>query len=58
MKKSELIELLSSSDEEEVFIYMDNTCYEIDTEFEHIEAAFDGFTEFYPEAIGLKPVSQ
>lgn len=55
MKKSDLIRLLSSSEEDEVFIYIDNECREIDTEIEHVPESFDGFIEFFPAAIGLKP---
>ncbi len=53
MKKSELIMILSSSDEEEVFIKTgDNRLEDIETE--HIEESFDGFDTVYPAAIALK----
>lgn len=53
MKKSELIELLSSSDEEEVFIDVDDTLYEIEPD--HVDEVFDGFDTVYPACIALKP---
>ena len=54
MNKYELIELLSSSDEEEVFIETDE--FEIhDFSVEHLEEQFDGFATFSPAAIVLKP---
>lgn len=52
MNKSELIELLLSSDEEEVFIDIEGWQHEI--EIEHVEEAFDGFDEVFPASIGLK----
>lgn len=54
MRKSELIKLLLSSNEEEVFIMIDGFAHEIDTEIEHIPEAFDGFFTAYPKALGLK----
>lgn len=53
MNKSELIDLLLSSDEEEVFIEIDEWQYEI--EISHIEETFDGFDEVFPASISLKP---
>lgn len=55
MKKSELIELLSSSDEEEVYI-QDEDGYLHEIGIEYIEEKFDGFTELYPPSIGLKMI--
>lgn len=53
MRKSELIRLLSSSDEEEVFIDVDDTLYEIEPG--HVDEVFDGFDTVYPACIALKP---
>lgn len=52
MNKSELIELLLSSDEEEVFVEIDGWRHEI--EIVHVEEAFDGFDEVFPASISLK----
>lgn len=52
MNKSELIELLLSSDEEEVFVEIDGWLHEIVVE--HRDAAFDGFDTVFPAAISLK----
>ena len=52
MKKSELIELLYSANEEEVYIDIDGTLYEI--EIGHCEEAFDGFDTVYPACLSLK----
>lgn len=52
MKKSKLIRLLSSSDEEEVFIDIDGTLYDIDTG--HVDEVFDGFDTVYPACLILK----
>lgn len=54
MKKSELIRLLSSSEEDEVYIETDEATYDI--EIGHIEQQFDGFATLYPAFIALKPV--
>lgn len=51
MNKSELIELLYSSDENEVFIEIDNILYEI--EIGHQEQIFDGFDTLYPACLTL-----
>lgn len=51
MRKSELIDLLLSSDEEEVFIEIDGCQYEIG--ISHIEEMFDGFDEVFPASISL-----
>lgn len=53
MNKSELIELLLSSEENEVFIEIDGWQYEI--EIDHKEEAFDGFDTAFPASISLKP---
>ncbi|MDE5998266.1 MAG: hypothetical protein K2G77_08675 [Muribaculaceae bacterium] len=54
MKKSELIERLSSESEDEVFIEIDGILYDID--FGHKEEAFDGFFTAYPACLTLKPI--
>lgn len=51
----QLIEILSSSDEEEVLIQIDDTLYEVDEEVLHKEETFDGFYTAFPAAIVLKP---
>lgn len=53
MKISDLIELLYSVDEEEVFVEIDDTMYEI--EVGHQEEMFDGFDTVYPACLTLKP---
>ena len=53
MKKSELIERLSSASEDEVFIEIDGILYDID--FGHEEEKFDGFVTFYPASLTLRP---
>lgn len=55
MNRLELIEILSSSDEEEVLIQIDDTLYEVDDDVIHKEETFDGFYTAYPAAIVLKP---
>lgn len=52
MKKSELIEILCSSDEEEVFIKRGDGLLD-DIEIEYVEEQFDGFDEFFPPCIAL-----
>lgn len=52
MRKSKLIGLLSSSDEEEVYIDIDGTLYDIDTG--HVDEVFDGFDTVYPACLTLK----
>lgn len=54
MNKYELIKRLSSASENEVYIEIDGVLYEID--FGCTEPVFDGFTEFYPASITLKPI--
>lgn len=53
MKTSDLIKLLSSANEEEVFIEIDDTQYEI--AIGHCEEVFDGFDTAYPACLVLKP---
>lgn len=53
MKTSELIELLYSVDEDEVYIEVDDSQYEI--EVGHSEEVFDGFDTVYPACLTLKP---
>lgn len=53
MKTYDLIKLLSSATEEEVYIEIDDTLYEI--ERGHCDEAFDGFDTVYPACITLKP---
>lgn len=54
MKKSDLIERLSSESEDEVFIEIDGVLYDID--FGHEEEKFDGFYTAYPASLILKPI--
>lgn len=53
MKKSKLIELLSSASEDEIYIEIDGTLYDI--ELCKIEEKFDGFYTLYPACIALLP---
>lgn len=53
MNKYELIDLLCSNDDEEVFIEIDGVLYDI--EIGHQEETFDGFDTVYPASITLKP---
>lgn len=53
MKKSVLIKLLCSSDEDEVFLQdEEGVLYDIDVE--HVEETFDGFYTVYPASLALK----
>ena len=52
MRKSNLIRLLSSSDEEEVYIDIDGTLYDIETGY--VDEVFDGFDTVYPACLTLK----
>lgn len=52
MKTSELIEILCSASEEEVYVEIDDTLYEI--ELGHQEEAFDGFDTAYPACLTVK----
>lgn len=54
MKKSQLIDILFSNDEEEVSIVIDGIEYDIDPDVENIPEKFDGFFTATPAAIGLK----
>lgn len=55
MKKSKLIELLSSADEEDVMVEIDGMLYDIAPELGHEEERFDGFVTAYPAVAFLKP---
>lgn len=55
MNRLELIEILSSSDEEEVLIQVEDVLYDVDDEIIHKEETFDGFYTAYPASIVLKP---
>ena len=55
MNRLELIEILSSSDEEEVLIQIEDVLYEVDDDVIHKEETFDGFYTAYPAAVVLKP---
>lgn len=52
MKKSELIELLSSASEDEVFIDSEGLLFDI--EIGHEDEVFDGFYSVYPACLTLK----
>lgn len=52
MEKLELINILEQMDEEEVFIEINGTLYDI--EIGQVEEAFDGFDTVYPACISLK----
>lgn len=54
MNKLELIKLLSSSDEEEVFLEDPETELLHDIDIKHIEEQFDGFDTAYPACLALK----
>lgn len=51
MTKDELIQYLESTDEDEVFIKIDNTLY--DFTFENVPEQFDGFDTVFPAALAL-----
>lgn len=55
MKKSKLIELLSSADEDVVMIEIDGMLYGIAPELGHKEERFDGFATAFPAVVFLKP---
>lgn len=55
MNRLQLIEILSSSDEEEVLIQIEDVLYDVDEELIHKEETFDGFYTAFPAAIVLKP---
>ena len=52
MNKYELIDLLSSSDEEDVYIEAEDVLLD-DFSVEHVEDQFDGFDTVYPSCIKL-----
>ena len=52
MNKYELIDLLSSSDEEDVYIEAEDGLLD-DFSVEHVEEQFDGFDTVYPSCIKL-----
>ena len=52
MNRLKLIELLSSCDEEDVYIEIDDVQYDI--KLDKSEECFDGFDTVYPAAIILK----
>lgn len=56
MKTSELIEILCSASEEEVYVEIDDTLYEI--EIGHQDEAFDGFDTVYPACLTFKAKRQ
>lgn len=56
MKKSRLIELLSSADEEYVAIEVDGQLYGISEQLGHEDEQFDGFDTAYPAMAILKPI--
>lgn len=56
MKTSELIEILCSASEEEVYVEIDDTLYEI--EIGHQDEAFDGFDTVYPACLTFKPKNE
>ena len=55
MNRLELIEILSSSDEDEVLIQIEDVLYDVDDDVIHKEETFDGFYTAYPAAIVIKP---
>lgn len=55
MNRLELIELLSSCREEEVFLRNPEDGILDDFIIEHIEEQFDGFDSVYPASIALTP---
>lgn len=54
MNKLKLIQQLRDSTEEDVYIDIDGTLYEI--EINHEDEVFDGFDTLYPASLTLKPV--
>lgn len=55
MNKYALINALFSCEEDEVFIDIDGTLYDIDEELGYEPEKFDGFDTAYPALIFLKP---
>lgn len=58
MNKYDLIELLTSNDEEDVSVIINGTEYDISPEVEHIPESFDGFATAFPASIGLKLIER
>lgn len=58
MNKYELIELLYSCPEDEVFIKDEETFFYHDIAVEHVEEQFDGFDTVSPACITLVPDKQ
>lgn len=54
MKKSKLIELLYSADEEDVTVEVDGLLYDISPELGHEEERFDGFCSVSPATVFLR----
>ena len=54
MNKYDLINALSSAEEDEILIDIDGVLYEIDENIGHEDQKFDGFDTLYPAAIVLK----
>ena len=54
MTRLELIERLSSANEEDVLIEIDGTLYEIGG-IGHVDESFDGFATAFPAAVKLVP---
>lgn len=52
MEKSQLISILEQMGEEEIFVEIDGTLYDI--EIGQVEEVFDGFDTVYPACISLK----
>lgn len=55
MRTSDLIEILCSASEEEVYVEIDDTLYEIEVGCH--EETFDGFDTVYPACLSLKAKS-
>ena len=53
MKISRLIDVLSSCEEDEVYIGIDGVLHDIEDTPNHQEATFDGFDEVYPPSVSL-----
>ena len=58
MKKSKLIELLSSAPEDYVAIEIDGQMYGISEQLGHEDESFDGFATAYPATILLLPTDE
>lgn len=55
MNKSEMIDLLLSSDDKDVLVDVDGILY--DFEIGHEDECFDGFDTVYPACLTLKPIN-